>query len=96
MSRARTELDQTADGSGVGSMELLYGGSCAVPTGVAVCPECGAPLVAICESWITDTGRPAEVSVDCTADDDEGHCWWQSHWQATRDIVERWANVDAV
>lgn len=49
---------------------LLFGGDCDVPSSVAKCPECGAPLHAENQIWVEETGKPttAGLYVYCTAD----------------------------
>lgn len=56
-----------------------------VPSGVATCPICDAPIViAEVMEWECDGGRPVSIALDCTTepdmDSDEWDEWHRGHW----------------
>jgi len=81
--------------NGTNLNELLYGGHCSVPREIAVCPECGGTLHADVIGWETATGLPSkgDVNIDCEADPDCAHRYWQSDWQPIIDKVEKWCGA---
>lgn len=56
-----------------------------VPSNVAMCPICGAPIVvADITEWESETGKPVGISVECTTepdiDSDEWEDWHKGHY----------------
>ena len=56
-----------------------------VPLNVATCPICDAAIVVEdIRAWESETGKPSEISIECTAgpdiDSDEWEDWHRGHY----------------
>jgi hypothetical protein len=63
---------------------LLFGGDCDVPTGVAICPECGDQLHAESQEFEVESGAPTigGLYIYCNSDPfSQRHQHRQCDWQ---------------